>query len=96
MRYDRQGIDSVVSIAMVSDGARTWRLQQDSCDAPAPDIEGWDCVDPLEGMQEESADDGGGYAIVECSSTAPEGNHYQVCGAICETCGSPVPLPFEP
>jgi len=96
MRCDRQGADSVVSVAMVSDGARTWRLQQDSYDAPAPDIDGWDCVDPIEGVARESADDAGGYAIVECSSTAPGGNHYQVCGGICEACGSPVPLPFDP
>ena len=43
-----------------------------------------------------SADDGGGYPIVTCTSSAPEGNHYQVCGAICEACGSPVKLPFDP
>jgi hypothetical protein len=39
---------------------------------------------------------GGGYPIVTCTSSAPERNHHQVCGAICESCGSPVPLPFEP
>ena len=96
MLYDRQGIDSVVTIAMTSNGTETWTLQQDSFDETSPDIDGWDCIDPVEQVKEAYGDDAGGYPIVACTESAPEGNHYQVCGEICEDCGSPTALPFDP
>ncbi|MDP2304641.1 MAG: hypothetical protein Q8P18_01270 [Pseudomonadota bacterium] len=98
VRVQRWGTDTLLESALVSNGTKTWRLAQDREDNPPWNIDAWDCLSPVEGIQpddEYDDEDISGYPIVTCTSTAPEGNHYQECGEICDAC-SPQPLPFEP
>lgn len=85
----RSGMDSVISSAVVSNGTQVWLLSQDSFDGLGGPIDGWDCIDPY-------VSTGGAHPTIACTSTAPPGNHYLVCGEMCppEAC-QPQPLPFE-
>jgi hypothetical protein len=85
--FDGHGIDSVLISAMVSDGDRVWTLLQDQVQGPRARIDGWDCVDPVDGTSD------AGFPIVSCTSTAPSGNHMAVCGS-CGGC-NPQALPFD-
>lgn len=91
------GVDSVILHAVVSNGVKTWTLAQDQYQKGPWRIDGMDCLEPYVGTQPDDAydvDDVSGYEIVACTSTAPEGNRYEVCGS-CPGCGEPA-LPFEP
>lgn len=78
-----QGVDSVLTSATVSDGARTWRFLHDDYNGDV-DVDGIDCLEPY------VHPDGG----IACTATAPEGTHYAVCGD--HEGEGPAALPFEP
>lgn len=91
LSYATTGMDSVIEHAWVYEGSRVWMLAQDQYGDGPWDIDGTECIDPVVETDEEL-----GYDVLGCGSTEPEGNHYQVCGEICEECGEPDPLPFDP
>jgi hypothetical protein len=100
--YDDHGVDSVWTVAWASDGGRIWVLSQvEKGEDPGPfGIEGNECMKPSVGtrdVNEYYPDELHGYPALECEYYAPDGNHYQVCGPICDgnPC-SPEPLPFDP
>jgi hypothetical protein len=76
----------VVERSWVYDGAHLWILSQDQFENPPWDVDGYECVDPIV-----VPDDDGGFDRLDCGATEPDGNHYQVCGEMCEACGDPDP-----
>ena len=98
--YDDHCADCSITAAWVSDSARIWVLSQEIWgeDGGPLGIAGRECVEPSVGTRDSNEyypKDPYGYPALECGSYEPEGNHYQVCGPICESC-SPQPLPFDP
>lgn len=97
IRWSDTGIDSSWDSVMVFDGQTVWTLRQETWPSTAGPIDGNECVSPYASTQADDPydpDDVSGFPILTCESLLPAGNHYQVCGEICESCGDPAPLPF--